>query len=222
MKVIIIGGGQVGAYIASLLLNNNCSVKVIENREEVYAKLKNELPENTAVFGSGTDPNLLEACGIADVDVVAAVTGADETNLVVSTITKFEFGVPRVIARVNNPKNTWLFNAGMGVDVGLNMADLMAHIVVEEMDLKNMLTLMKMSHGNYSIVQVKVDTQSKAVNKALKDLEIPIKAVLIALYRGKDVIIPRGNTTIMADDDILAFTDSESQVIINDLFGSPQ
>jgi trk system potassium uptake protein TrkA len=220
MKVIIVGGGQVGAYIANLLLNNKCSVKIIENREDVYNKLKSEFADGTVVFGGGTDPNILESCGIGDADVLAAVTGADEANLVASTIAKFEFGVPRIIARVNNPKNAWMFNTGMGVDVALNQADLMAHLVVEEMDLKNMLTLLKMSHGDYSIVQIKVDSQSKAVNKAVKELDIPIKAVLIALYRGKDVIIPRGNTTIMGGDDILAFADEDAKVKINELFGS--
>jgi len=220
MKVIIIGGGQVGAYIANLLLSNNYSVKVIENRDVVLDKLKKQLPIENIVYGSGTDPNILEACGIADADVVAAVTGADEINLVASTIAKFEFNVPRVIARVNNPHNAWMFNASMGVDVGLNQADLMAHLVVEEMDLKNMLTLMKINHGNCSIVQVKVSNQSKAVNKEVKDLSIPEKAVLIAIYRGKDVIIPRGNTTILSGDDILAFTDADAQIKINELFGS--
>lgn len=221
MNVIIIGGGKVGAYIAKMLLGNNCSVKLIENREDAYNRLIQELPEESVVLGSGTDPNVLEQCGVDKADVLAAVTGADETNLVASTITKFEFGVPRVIARVNNPKNSWLFNNGMGVDVGLNMADIMAHLVVEEMDLKNMLTLLKLNRGNYSIVQIKVDGKSPAVKKSLKDLDIPAKSLLIALYRGKEVIIPRGNTTVQADDNILAFTDEDSQVKLNALFGNP-
>lgn len=221
MKVIIIGGGQVGAYIAKMLVGNNCSVKLIENREDVCNRLKQELPEDTVVLGSGTDPNVLEQCDIAGVDVLAAVTGADEVNLVASTISKFEFAVPRVIARVNNPKNSWLFNVGMGVDVGLNMADLMGHLVVEEMDLKNMMTLLKLNRGNYSIVQIKVDGKSAAVKKSLKDLDIPAKSLLIALYRGKEVIIPHGNTSIMADDNILAFADEDSQIKLNALFGNP-
>lgn len=220
MKVIIIGGGQVGEYIADLLINNNCSVRVIENREAVVTKLKKVLPPDTVVLGSGTDPNILEICGITKVDVVAAVTGDDETNLVASTIAKFEFNVPRVIARVNNPKNKWLFDAGMGVDVCVNQADLMAHLVVEEMDLKNMLTLMKTNHGNCSIIQVKVDGKSNSVNKAVKDLGIPPKALLIAVYRGNDVIIPNGQTVISADDEIMAFTDTDAQAKINAIFSA--
>jgi trk system potassium uptake protein TrkA len=220
MKVIIIGGGQVGAYIAKLLLNNKCSVKLIENREHVLNKLRRELPEEIIVYGSGSEPNILEACGIAETDVVAAVTGADETNLVASTIAKFEFGVPRVIARVNNPQNAWLFNSSMGVDVGLNQADLMAHLVVEEMDLKNIFTLMELNRGDYSIIQVNIDHNSEAVNKSLRDLEIPENSVLIAIYRGKDIIIPRGDTVINSGDNILAFADKVAQVKINKLFGT--
>lgn len=218
MKVIIIGGGQVGEYITNLLRNNNCSVTLIENREAVVNKIKKTLPSDIVIWGSGTDPSLLESCDISKTDVVAAVTGDDETNLVVSTITKFEFNVPRVIARVNNPKNKWLFDAGMGVDVCVNQADLMAHLVVEEMDLKNMLTLMKTNHGNCSIIQVKVASNSNSINKAVKDLEIPPKALLIAINRGNDVIIPNGKTIILAGDEIMAFTDTDAQSKIDRIF----
>lgn len=220
MNVIIVGGGQVGSYIANLLISNHCNVKVIENRAVIFDKLKMILPADSLVFGSGTDPNILEACSIDKADVVVAVTGADETNLVASTIAKFEFDVPRVIARVNNPQNTWLFNTGMGVDASINQADLIAHLVVEEIDLKNMLTLMKIKHGNRSIVQVKVDSQSKAINKAVRDLNIPKSTLLIAVYRGGDAIIPRGDTVILDGDDILAFTDPDTQVLIDEIFTS--
>jgi len=221
MNVIIVGGGQVGAYIANILLKNNCSVKVIESRDNVIEKLKSDIPLENIVFGNGSDPSVLEAAGIAKADVVAAVTGADETNLVVATIAKFEFDVPRVIGRVNNPKNAWLFNAGMGIDAGLNQADLMAHLVVEEIDLKNVLTLMKLKRSNYSIVQVKIDSQSAMVNKAIKDLVLPSNAVLIAVYRGSDVIMPHGDTVITAEDTILAFADDDAQAVINGLFCDP-
>ena len=220
MKVIIIGGGLVGSYIAKLLLENGCSVKVIENHEAPLAKLKKMIPLECINSGNGIEPSVLEACGIAEADVVVAVTGADETNLVASTIAKFEFNVARVIARVNNPQNAWLFNAEMGVDVGLNQADLMAHLVVEEIDLKHIMTLMKLNHGGYSIVQVKVDDSSAAVNKQVKDLDLPENAVLIALYRGKTVIIPRGNTTLQGGDELLAFADLEAATKINALCGS--
>ena len=131
MNVIIVGGGYTGVYLAKLLLDNHCSVKVIENRNKVFQKLQQDLPEEYIVKGSGTDPSVLESVGIAAADVFVSITDKDEINLVASTIAKFEFGVPRVIARIINPKNSWLFTSSMGVDIGVIQADLMAHLIIE-------------------------------------------------------------------------------------------
>ena len=218
MKVIIIGGGQTGAYIAGILLANKCEVTVIENRENIYQKLKRDIPEKNIIFGNGTDPNVLEQAGIAKADVLAAVTGADETNLVAATIARFEFDVPRVIARVNNPKNAWLFNAGMGVDVAINQADLLAHLVVEEMNQVAMLTLMKISRGTYSIVQYTVSEAAEAAGKAVRELTLPEQAVIIALYQGEKTLIPHGDTVIGKKDIVLAFADEAAQQKLNQLF----
>jgi trk system potassium uptake protein len=141
MKVIIVGGGQVGSYIASLLLTSGHEICVIENREKIFKKIEKELLANTLIFGSGSDPEILESAGVASANVVAAVTGSDEVNLVVSTLAKLEFGIQRVVARVNNPKNAWLFNGGMGVDVGINQAEILAHFVVNEMCIKDIFNV---------------------------------------------------------------------------------
>lgn len=219
MKIVVIGGGQVGSYLANLLLTNGHEVKVIEHREKVLAKLEEELPKDILLFGNGSDPVILEKAGIEEAQVVAAVTGADEVNLVVSTLAKMEFAVPRVVARVNNPKNKWLFNATMGVDVGVNQADLMGHFVVEEMDLKSMFTLFKLNRGDYSIVQIVVSENASAAEKLVKDLSIPKKAVLIAINRADKTIIPKGDTKIKVEDEILFLTDEHSRKILNEIFG---
>jgi len=219
MKVIIIGGGQVGSYIASLLLSNGHEIRVIENRENTFKKLAEKLPHESLIFGNGSDPNILEQAGIASANVVAAVTGADEINLVVSTLAKMEFGVPRVIARVNNPKNTWLYNSGMGVDVCVNQADIMAHLVVEEMNLKDMFTLLEFNRGGYSIIQMKVQPNAKASNTLLKDLSISQNTVLIAIKRDDALLIPKGDTRILQDDDILALADKSGLEELENIFG---
>lgn len=218
MKVIIIGGGQVGAYLASLLLSNGHEIKVIENRENVFNKLEKELPHEALIFGNGSDPAILEKAGIASANVVAAVTGADEVNLVVSTLAKMEFGVPRVVARVNNPKNAWLYNNGMGVDIGINQADLMAHFVVEEMNLTDMFTILKLNRGSYSIVQMQVQQNAKAVNQLVRNLSLPKGLLLIAIMRGKSLTVPKGDTQILADDEILALVDEAGRKILEDIF----
>jgi len=218
MKVIIVGGGQVGSYLATLLISNGHEIRVIEHREKNYNKLERELPPETLIFGHGSDPEVLEKAGVASADVVAAVSADDEINLVVSTLAKMEFGVPRVVARVNNPKNAWLYNSGMGVDIGVNQADLMAHLVVEEMDLEEMFTLMKLKRGDYSIVQIKVGQNAKAANSLVKDLSIPKETVLIAITQNDKLLIPKGDTLILVDDEILALTNGASRKELKEMF----
>jgi trk system potassium uptake protein TrkA len=132
MKVIIVGGGKVGTSLALLLLEKGYSVKVVEAAREKISRLQQDLPADVVALGNGTDPVVLEAAGILGVDVVAATTGQDETNLVVTNLARFVFNVPRVVARVNNPKNAWMFTPVMGVDVAVNQADLMARLIAKE------------------------------------------------------------------------------------------
>lgn len=132
VKVIIVGGGKVGTSLALLLLEKGYTVKVIEAQKEKIPQLQKDLPANAVASGNGTDPVVLEAAGILGVDIVAATTGQDETNLVVTNLARFAFNVPRVIARVNNPKNAWMFTPMMGVDVAVNQADLMASLIAKE------------------------------------------------------------------------------------------
>ena len=218
MKVIIVGGGKVGTYLAALLLSNGHQVKLLEDNEKLFNKAAKELPKDILINENATEPEVLEKVGIASADVLAAVTEEDQKNLVVSTLAKMEFGVAKVIARVNNPKNTWLYNSEMGVDVQVNQADIIAHLVVEEMDMQNMFTLMKLNRGEYSIVQMNVKESAKAANKFLKDLSIPKKSVLISVTRDGEVVIPKGDTQILAGDEILILTDETSQKELQSLF----
>jgi trk system potassium uptake protein TrkA len=132
MKVIIVGGGKVGTSLALLLLEKGYAVKVIEAAREKISRLQQDLPADVVALGNGTDPVVLEGAGILGVNVVAATTGQDETNLVVTNLARFVFNVPRVVARVNNPKNAWMFTPMMGVDVAVNQADLMAGLIAKE------------------------------------------------------------------------------------------
>jgi trk system potassium uptake protein TrkA len=218
MKVIIVGGGQVGAYIAHTLLNNNIDVKIIENRPGIFEKLVNDFPDDVVVVGDGTSHEKLIEAGIVDCDVLVAVAGADETNLVVSTLAKLEYGVPKTIARVNNPKNEWLFNHQMGVDVHLNQADLMSRMIIENIDLSNIETMMKLSKGDYSIIKIKVMPISKAKNTAIKDLQLPNRSLLIAINRIDQVILPKGDIRIAEDDEIIALVHDQEKDAITNLF----
>jgi trk system potassium uptake protein TrkA len=204
MKVMIVGGGKVGTYLASLLSTGGHQVKLIEVRKEEIPHLQNELSSDVVILGNGTDPNVLESAGIYNAQVVAAATGADEVNLVITSLARFEFRVPRTIARINNPKNAWMFTPDMGVDVALNQADLMAHLIAEEMSLGDMMTLLKLRKGQYSLVEEKVAPESLAAGKALRDLRLPEKCVLAVVIRKGELMVPDSNTVLQVADEVLA------------------
>jgi trk system potassium uptake protein TrkA len=208
MFVIIVGGGQVGSHLATLLLAGGHTVHVIDERPDVLARIHRELPTECIFEGDGADVELLRLAGIEHAEVVAAVTGFDETNLMVTHLARFEFRVPRIIGRVNSPKNAWLFTPEMGVDVAINQADMMAHLIAEEMSLGDMMTLMKLRKGQYSLVEEKVHPTAVAAGKAIRDLQLPTECVLAAVIRKGELIIPRGDLVLQGSDEILAVVHS--------------
>ena len=219
MQVIVVGGGKVGAYLASLLLAEGHQLQVIEVRPEALPRLQQDLPATAIISGNGTDPEVLEAAGIRRADVVAAVTGDDEINLVVTTLARFEFGAPRIIARVNNPKNAWLFTPEMGVDVALNQADLIAHLIAEEMSLGDMMTLLKLRKGQYALVEEKVHPAAIAAGKAIRELSLPAECILTAIIRQGRLIVPRGETVLQPADEVLAVVHSAQAAQLAALLG---
>ena len=221
MKIIIVGGGQVGAYIASLHIENGNNVTVIENKERAIQSMKkNGLPDDAIMVGDGTDALVLEKAGVMNCSALVCATGLDEVNLTTAMMAKFEYDVPKVVARVNNPRNARLFNAGMGVDVKMNQADIIGHMIADEMNYHSIMTLMKLSKGEYSIVRVYVDYRSPNVDKTIAEINLPAQTVLIAIYEDDTLIIPHGETVIRAGQHILAFADETSMQELNRIFGS--
>jgi trk system potassium uptake protein len=218
MKVIIVGGGRTGSQLAGQILSEGHQVILIEHRPDVIERLKHELPLNVIVIGDGSSPTVLEKAGIEQANVLVAATGEDENNLVITTLGRFEFNIPRTIARVNNPKNAWLFTAEMGVDVAVNQTDILAKLIVEEMSMGDMMTLFKLRRGEYSVVEEKLPVGSKAVGIALKDLPLPDSCTLAAVFRKGKVITPRGNLIFEEGDEVLAVVDNRSRQELSQLF----
>lgn len=206
MQIIIVGGGKTGSYLAPILKGDGSSVVVVENRRRVAEKFQANLPDQRVIVGSGTSPEVLERAGVMGADVVIAATGSDEVNLVVSTLAKVEYQVPRVVARVNNPKNSWMFNESMGVDVGINQADLIARSVQEGLDMEDVFTIMRLGKDDHALVQVEVRPGSGAVGRRVSDLSLPDQTVIIAIDRAGDIIVPNGDTGLCEGDNVLAFT----------------
>ena len=221
MFVIIVGGGKTGSQLATQLLSGGHQVKLIEDRAQILERLREELPAEVVVAGDGSSPSVLESAGIEHAQVLAAVTGEDEDNLVITTLGRFEFGVPRIIARVNNPKNVWLFTPEMGVDVALSQSDILAKLIAEEMSLGDMMTLLKLRKGEYSIVEEKVHPQAAVVGKALRDINLPPQCVFVAVIRKGQLIVPNGNTELGPVDEVIALVHASQAGKLAELLGPP-
>ncbi len=219
MNVVIVGGGEVGTYLASLLLQGNHTVKMIEKRADEVPRLQNTLFASHVICGNGTDPEVLERAGIRQANVLAAVTGADETNLVATSLARFEFQVPRTIARVHTPQNAWMFTGVMGVDVAVNQADLMAHLIAEEMSLGDMTTLLKLRKGQYSLVEERVHPSARAVGTALRDLQLPAECVLAVIIRGGQLSLPHKDFVLQSSDEVLAVAHASALPALAALLG---
>lgn len=221
MFVIVVGGGNTGSQLAKFLLEAGHQVCVIDERPAVLEKLANEIPAECIINGDGSSPAVLEKAEIHKAQVLAAVTGYDETNLVITSLAKFEFNVPRVIARINNSKNAWLFSPDMGVDVALNQAEILARLTAEEMSIGDMMTMLKIRRGQYSLVEEKIAPHALAVGKALKDLPLPSNCVISGIIRHGEMVMPRGITILQEADEVLALVDDSSREQLAKLLGRP-
>lgn len=221
MFVLIAGGGRTGARLANLLINQNYKVRLVENRRELLGRLHQELPTEVIYEGNPIEPSVLEAAGIREVHAVAAVTAEDATNLALCFLGKTMFDVPRTIARVNNPNNAWLFNEKFHVDVALNAADVLAHLIEEEMSLGDMITLFKIRRGRYSVVEEKVPEGAKAIGVQLKDLNLAEHCVIAAIIRDGIMTLPRGDSTLQENDEIVAVASPEGAQKLSELLADP-
>jgi trk system potassium uptake protein len=221
MFVLIAGGGRTGARLANLLLNQNYKVRLVENRRELLSLLHQELPTEVIYEGHPVDPSVLEAVGAREAHAIAAVTSNDSLNLALCYIAKTMFDVPRTIARVNNPNNAWLFEEKFKVDVALNSSDVLAHLIQEEMSLGDMMTIFKIRRGRYAVVEEKVPAGAKAIGVELKNMGFAEHCVIAAIIRDGVMTLPRGNSTLQENDEIIAVASPEGVKKLSELLAFP-
>lgn len=211
MYIVINGGGKVASYLARTLLEANHDVALIEKRDAVVDKLAQELPARTLIIqGDGCDAAYQEDAGVARADVFAAVTGDDDDNLVACQLAEVAFGVPRAVARVNNPKNEHIFNA-LGIEA-ISSTTIISRMIEEEATVGDIHTLTTLRKGNMAIVEVELPIDRCVVcNKAVASLDLPIDCILVALIRGDEVITVHGDTELQPGDVVIAFTNVEHE-----------
>lgn len=218
MFVVIAGGGRTGAQLANLLISQDHDVRVIDDRRDVLERIHRELPTEAILVGDPLDLRVLEQAGIRNADVMAACTTEDDVNLTLCYLSRTQYAVRRTIARVNNPRDAWLFDEKFHVDVAVNQAEILASLIQEEMSLGDMITLLKLRRGNYSLVEEKIPDGARAIGMAIKDLTLPEHCVIAAIIRQGEIMIPRGITTFEANDEVLAVTDAAGAASLAELF----
>ena len=220
MFVLIAGAGRTGATLARTLAAARHEVRLLEHRPDVLAHIHRELPTEIIYEGNATDPRTLELAGIARADVLVASMPTDAETLALCFIARERFRVPRTIATIGNPYNAWLFDAKFHVDVALNQADILASLIEQEMSLGDMMTLLKLRRGNFSLVSEKLPPRSQAIGRALQELRFPRNAVVCAVIRRGETVIPRGGLRFEDGDEVLALVDEASMQELAALFAS--
>ena len=216
MRIVIAGGGSVGKFIAEQLHEQGHEVTILDNDPTVVARARRSGEPAGVPWheGDACEINTLTEAGLSDTDVVAAVTGDDEDNLVISLLAKQEFGVPRVVARVNNPKNEWLFNEVWGVDVSVSTPHLLTALVEEAVAVGSFIRLLSFEGGRARLAEVRLADDSPADGLTIEQLHVPRDATVVAVLRNNHLIVPRGDTMLRAGDEVvvLVTVDSEDEV----------
>jgi len=215
MRVVIAGAGSVGRSIARELLMNGHEVLLID-RDPLAIRVTS-VPDAQWLLADGCEIASLDEAGLADCDVVVAATGDDKVNLVVSLLSKTEYGVPRTVARVNNPTNEWMFDEAWGVDVAVSTPRLMTALVEEAVSIGDLVRIFTFQQGQATMVELTLPPTSPVVGSMVGDLQLPADTVLVGIIREERPIAPSSDDTLEANDELMFVTVPESEDKLQDL-----
>lgn len=220
MVIIIVGGGRLGSFLAGLMEEKDDEVIIVEKREQEIEKLRKDLNKTIIVHGDGCKLDILKKAGILKANVIVAATGHDEDNLIICQLSKFEFGVSKVVSRINNPKNEWFFTKDMGVDAAVSGARTLAKLIEEEAEVSNITTILNLAAGEISLVKSIIERTSKAAHKKIRELSFPKDCVIMTIVRDNKVLLPAGDSLLLPGDEVLSVVADESRKELKELFNS--
>ncbi len=215
MKVAIAGAGNVGRSIARELLDNGHEVILIE-REIKAIKPESVLGANW-LEGDACEIATLESATLQDCNVVVAATGDDKVNLVVSLLAKTEYAVPRVVARINHPKNEWLFNESWGVDVSVSTPRLLSALVEEAVSVGDLVRLLSFREGEANLVEVTLPGDAPLAGHRLGSVSWPSDVALVAILRDERVIVPTADDPLEGGDELFFVAAPDREQPLRDL-----
>lgn len=202
MYIIVVGGGKVGFYLTQTLLGEGYEVLLIERDTAKVGRFVEGFG-GVVLAGDGAEAATLAAAGAARADVVIAVTGEDEDNLVVCQVAKQKFQVGRTIARVNNPKNEQLFRL-LGIDVTVSQTNYILNLIEQAIPERSFVHLLSLRHADLAIVDAKVSAGSVVAHRAVGEIVLPVNTTIAAISRGPHLIVPTAATEILPGDDVIA------------------
>ncbi len=208
MKIVIIGGGKLGYYLARNMIDMDYIVKVIEKNKSKCIKIANDL-DAEVICGDGTEIEVLANANVGRADCFIAVTGRDQDNLVSCQLAKKKFMVHQVIARANNPRNLEALRK-LGIDNAVSSTEIITKLIEQEIESVGVHLLASLK-GKASICTITVPKHSKVVGMSLKDINFPKSSLIVSLLRNDDIIIPQGDTTICRGDEVIAVCKTDSQ-----------
>jgi trk system potassium uptake protein TrkA len=214
MKVIVTGGGAIGRHVAYDLVARGHEVTLIEQDRDIVDDLRSDVPEVSVMLGDACEPWVLEAADMSHADVLVAATGDDEDNLVTSLLAKQEFAVPRVLARVNHPKNEWLFTEQWGVDTAVSPPHMLTSMVEEAVTTGDLVQLLRLEGGRISIVEMRLVDDSPAAGRPIYELRMPKDSAIVAILRDGHVVIPQPETVFASGDELVALAGEGAELAI--------
>jgi trk system potassium uptake protein TrkA len=217
MRVAIAGAGKVGRAIARELLSNGHEVLLID-REPAKAE-PDVVPGARVLLGDTCEIAVLDEADLPNCQVLIAATGDDKVNLVVSLLAKTEYGVPRVVARVNHPKNEWMFDEAWGVDVAVSTPRMLSALVEEAVSVGDLVRLFSFRQGNANLVELTLPPSATVVGKRVVEVQFPTDTALVAIIRDTRVIAPSPDDSLEAGDELLFVSSSEQEQALEDLLG---
>jgi len=218
MNVLIVGAGKTGSFLAEKLRDKH-DVTMVETRPDRAEYIRVRMPDVRVVRGDGCEPSVLDKAGVATCDIVAALTGDDEDNLVVSFLSKTTHRVPLVFARTNHPSNEWMFTKVWGVDFAVSASSMIYSLVEKEMGVGVLITLMGLQGKDAVIDEITVTAGMTAVDKTISELTLPRQTSLMAIVSGGEVIAPKGDTVLKVGDDVLILSRKSEEDAVRRAFG---
>lgn len=216
MYILIVGGGKVGSQLARELSEKGHELTVIEGNARRYDTLNEEF-EHVALNGDGSEIWVLERAGIERADMVIAVTGDDEDNILIAQMARERYGIERVIARCNNPRNLQHFEL-LGAKPAVSATDLILRLIEHEVPRYGTLHLLDLPQENLEIIELEIVEESRAAGARVSDLGLPDGCLVISILRGGDGFVPVGSSVIEAGDEVLLVLDAGLEATITGLF----